>query len=456
MAEERVIVTLTLEKAQYLKQDLLDFTFDAEGDVAVALEEYSAAQLSQLAKSPYQGNQKTELVIDSFATDGTVGDRLVLDHFLESQPDLSSADRALVSRWSEGFMGLFAVIKRSLNHLMLMNWLTEKQYKVLIQKNPPDRNIARLKTGEIILTRLLPLGEDWMLSGPSIFLGKLGKPKLAVAIGKFKEYHKNYLYGDAPDLLEEAWQSVESYHQAFVDYFGSSEITLSGHQMEKKLADFQAHMAQQKLAASGLEGQKSLGELADEAGVSREEMIETASAMGVDEKSLSRLMEKQSVSKMMRPPIELPKHLKSAAQVTVLTHPRWGQVMVSTYHSLIHALETINQTSLPLSESDLLVQQCLKNHEIKPFVWLQLAQKYPLQLEQMLRSALDHPHLSLEQDLESVLISFGHPVKPDLPETASVPLHLHNLFQEALLEVHRSQSSKSKGKGKPKKKVGFG
>ncbi|KAI9132282.1 hypothetical protein [Acaryochloris sp. CCMEE 5410] len=447
-------MTLTLEKAQRLKQDLLDFTFDAEGEIAVALEEYSAAQLAQLVDSSYQGNQKTELVIDSFATEGTVGDQSILDYFLENRPNLSLEDQALVSRWSQGFVGLFAVRERALEHLVLMNWLTEKQYKVLIPKEPQDRNIARLKTGEIVLTRLLPLGKNWMLSGPSIFLGKLGKPKLAVAIGNFKKYHKNYLYGDAPDLLEEAWQSVESYHQAFVDYFGSHEITLTGHQLEKELADFQAHMTQQKLAALDLDGEKSIGELADEAGVTREEMVETAAAMGVDEKTTSRLLAKQSVSKMMQPTTELPKHLKSAAQVTVLTHPRWGQVMVATYQPLIDALEAGNQTSIP--DSDALVQQCLKNLEIKPFVWHQLAQKYPSPLEKMLQNTLDLPRLSLKEDLATILINFGHPEKPDLPETASVPVHLHNLFQEALLEVNRSQSSKSKGKGKPQKKVGFG
>lgn len=445
---------LTLKQAQTLKQELLDFTFDAEGEIAIALEEYSAEQLSQLAESPYQGNRKTELVIDSFATDGIVGTQSVLEHFLADQSSLSPEEQALATSWSRGFIGLFAVIERSSDQMVVMNWLTEKTYTIVLPETPQDRNIARLKPDEILLTRILPLYEEWMLSGPAVFLGKLGKPKLAVAIGNFKKYHPNYLYGDAPELLEEAWQSVECYHQSFVDYFGSHEITLLGHELQKKLADFQAQMSQKQLIAAGLDGEKSLAELAEEAGISPEEMTETAAAMGVDEQTTSTLLKSQKVSKMMMPTIELPKHLKSAEQVTILTHPRWGQVMVSTYQPLTTILKTFDQSLSP--EHKPLLLQCLKNLEIKPFVWYELAQKYPEQLEAALQNVLDRPRLSLETDFQPMLIEFGHPAQPELPETASVPIHLHNLFQSALLAVSRPQSSQSKDRDKHPKTAGFG
>ena len=444
---------LTLERAQFLKQELLNFTFDAEGEVAVALEKYSAERLPQLAASPYQGNQKTELVVDSFTTEGRVGSRTVIDYFLESRSDLPAADRIAVLRWAQGFIGLFTILERSSERLVMMNWLTEMKYSILLPTEGMDRNIARLKAGEIVLTRILPLENDWMFSGPAVFLGKLGKPKLAVAIGNFKKFHSNYLYADAPELLEEAWQSVESYHQEFVDYFGSPTITFSGHRLEQKLADFQSYMTQRQLSMSGLDGEKSLGELADEAGMSRAEMAGTASAMGIDEKITSHVIENQKVSKMMTPTIELPSHLKNEEYVSILTHPRWGQIMVSTYQRLTAALED-DQSLAPETES--FVHQCLKNMEFKPFVWHQLAQKYPQRLERLLQNILDRPHLSLSRDLDPVLAGFGHPAQPLLPDTASVPVHLHNLFQDALSDVSRSKSSKSKDRDKPKKKMGFG
>ncbi|PZD71183.1 hypothetical protein C1752_07459 [Acaryochloris thomasi RCC1774] len=441
----------TLHRAQSLRQALLDFTLDAEGEFAAALEAYSAEQLSQLTNSPYQGSQKTEQVINSFALDGAVGSQFVLDLFLQSHSDLPAEEAALVTHWRHSFMGLFTVKVRQQDCATVMNWLTEKQYNILLP-TASDQLLNRLQPQEVVLTRLLPLGDYWMLSEPTVFLGKLGKPKLAVAIGSFKKYHKEYLYGDAPELLEAAWESVENYHQSFVDYFNDSKITLSGHQLEKQLAEFQASMAQQQIVDSGLDGEKSLSELADEAGVLQTEMTETAAAMGIDENTTARLLKNQKLSKMMTPKIELPPHLKNEDQVTLLTHPRWGQVMISTYQILIGELQAKSEEIG--SESQ--INQSLKNIEIKPFVWHQLAEKYPEKLEQSLRTILDRPRFNIGQDLEQILVEFGHPEEPELPETASVPVHLHDLFQEAMGAVKGLKPSKSKGREKKQKKTGFG
>jgi hypothetical protein len=442
---------VNLSHAQTLKQDLIDFVLDSEGELAAALEAHSAEQLSQLTDSPYQGNRKTDLVIESFATNGTVGSQSVLDLFLASRADLSTEDHALVTRWCQGFMGLFAAGERSPNYISFTNWLTAKEYKILLGASP-DLNIARLQPQEIVLTRILPIDDAWMLSGPAVFLGKLGKPKLAVAIGNFKKHHREYLYGDAPELLEEAWQSVERHHQAFVDYFGSQEITLPGHKLEQRLSDFQAHMAQQQLAAAGLDGEKSIQALADEAGISQVEIAETAAAIGADQKT-AHLLQSQKVSKMMMPRVELPQPLKKAEQVTILTHPRWGQVITAAYQQLIHALAAADETSC--SELASLVHQCLNDLEIKPFVWYQLARQYPQPLAKVLQQAIDRPQLNLEA-LDLILATFGHPAQPQLPETASVPLHLHTLFQDAMLAVSQQKSSRSKGRATPPPKMGFG
>lgn len=54
------------------------------------------------------------------------------------------------------------------------------------------------------------------------------------------------------------------------------------------------------------------------------------------------------------------------------------------------------------------------------------------------------PNMVLLQD-------YGKVLEPDLLETASVPVHLHQLFQEAVQEVRKNQ----KPKAKPKRGKGF-
>lgn len=220
-----------LERSHQLKQALVDFVLDAEGTLAEALETYAAEQLRRGSGD----NTQQDLTIDTFLTEGKVGDESPIDLFITSHPDLSESDRHLLKSWHRSFIGLFTITQILPDGLELLNWLTNKSYLVKPNNSQTLQAISRLKLGEILLTRISPLTDNyWTFSGPYTMMGKLGKPKLAVAIGNFKENHKNHLYSDAPDLLEAAWDSVYQYHQDFVNFFDSDEITLPGYQLNKK------------------------------------------------------------------------------------------------------------------------------------------------------------------------------------------------------------------------------
>ncbi|UBF23584.1 hypothetical protein K9N68_17530 [Kovacikia minuta CCNUW1] len=439
-----------LERSRELKQALIDYVLDADGDLAVALETFSA---EQLAKSSQQGGQQQTLVIDRFLTEGKIRDKTPIDLFVESHAkELSKDDRQLLQNWQRTFIGLFAVTQILPDGFELMNWLTAKHYTVKPDSPTTQKDLERAKPGEIILTRIAPVtNEYWTFSGPFTLMGSLGKPKLAVAIGNFKDSYKGFLYSDAPELLEEAWRSVEKYHQDFLDFFGSDEITMSGYELGKKIAEFQSIIAKKQLAEAGIDESKSMAEIAEEAGIDDDEIEEMAETMGTDAKSVAAMMKsKETVTKMVTPKVELPPELKKAEKVTVLADPRWGQMFLPTYTQFKTLLETEDWQSIQGSEA--LVRKYLENQTFNAFIWRRLAAAYPTQLEVILQTILERPTFDLETDLDSLLQEYKKPLQPDLPEIASVPLHLHELFQEALAEVSKS---KPKDKDKKKAKKGF-
>jgi len=443
-----------LERAGKLKQDLLNFVLDAEGDLAVSLETYCAEHLSRFSKSQYQGSGQTDLVIDCFLTEGKVGDNTPLELFLESLPELEERDRTLVTGWQRSFTGLFGVTQVLSSGFELMNWMTAKYYIVKPNGLQSPEQLARLKEGEIVLTRIAPVTpDDWMFSNALILLGKLGKPKLAVAIGNFKQHSKENLYGDAPELLQEAWQSVERYHKEFIDFFESSEVTLPGYQANQRLKEFQELVARRHLEAAGIDSTQSLKELADRAGVSKEEMTEVAKSIGSSADTVEELLETSPRDRkkplMASTQVDLPGHLKKAETLTIFTHPLWGQMLLPTYHQIKTVLETDDWQSIKNAEN--LMLRSLEDSEINAYVWKHLANQYPHELEVVLQVVLDRPHFSLVRDFDKLLKEFGKPLHPDLPETASVPFHLHELFQDAVKEVHKNQS-----KSKTKQKTGMG
>ncbi|MBN3957742.1 hypothetical protein [Nostoc sp. NMS8] len=437
-----------LERSHQLKQALVDFVFDAEGELAQALETYAAAQ----SRRGSGDSTQQDLIIDSFLTDGKVGDKSPLDLFIESNPDLEESDHSLIDSWHHSFIGLFAITNILPDGFELTNWLTDKHYIVKPNNTQTLQAISRLKAGEILLTRISPVTDSyWMFSGPYTIMGKLGKPKLAVAIGNFKENYKSNLYSDAPDLLEEAWQSVEKYHQQFVDFFGTDEITLSGYHLNKKIAEFQEVITEKTFAAAGIDTSKSLAEVAEAAGIGDDEIKAAAQEFGADSNVVSEMLKSKSGnSKMVMPKVDLPADLKKAEQVTTLSHPRWGQMFLPTYSKIQAILAAEDWQSVQGSEK--LVRYYLEDKSINAFIWHRLAQQYPTQLENVLKAFLQRPEFRLESDLDTLLQEFHKPIEPELPEIASVPIHLHNLFQEALGEVNKS---KPKSKGQKKSAKGF-
>ncbi|MBW4465395.1 MAG: hypothetical protein KME07_08140 [Pegethrix bostrychoides GSE-TBD4-15B] len=444
-------MTITIERAKALKQALNDFVLDAEDDLATALESFSAAQLSQAKQTDLN---RRDLVVDRFITEGRVNDQTPIERFIAAESDLSAAEQSLLQGWHKSFIGLFAVTQLFDDGLELMNWTTAKHYRLLL--NESEQQVAiKLKAGDILLAqigRLHPASDpnpSWMLLSKWISLGRLGKPKLAVAIGNFKQTYRDHLYSDAPELLVEAWQSVETYHQEFANFFGGSEVTLPGYQLAKKLSEFQTLTAEKQLAKSGLDGSKSLQDVAEETGVSeaelQAELAEAAAALGADAKRMAQVMQSKQPAAMVSPKVELPPHLKKAEQVTILTHPRWGQVFLTDYAQL-------QATIAADSDIQPYVQKYLQDPEIPTFVLQALVQQHPQQMETALQAVSQRSDFQMDSDLEDLLRAQGKSLTPELPEIASVPLHLHHLFQAAVVEVSKDRPKKQA----KSKAAGFG
>jgi hypothetical protein len=352
-----------LERSRELKQEAIEFVLDSEDELAIALESYVAAN-SQVGENRYDAAFEKNMLLDMFLTEGKIGEKTPIDLFIENKPELSQSDRHLIDNWRRSFIALFAVNQILPDGFELKNWLTDKDYTVKSDFKTLE-SMAKFKLGEILLTRISPVGDnEWMFSGPCRPMGNLGKPKLAVAIGNFKDNYKRYLYSDAPDLLEEAWQSVEKYHQEFVEFFGSDEVTMPGYQLNKKIAEFQEISTKKRLAAAGIDESKSLSELAADAGISEAEIKAAAKEAGAESQDIEQLFNGNNKTKMVMPKVELPENLKKAEQVTVLTHPRWGQMLLPTYSKFKQMLEADNWQTVPNAEK--LVRNYLEDPAIMP------------------------------------------------------------------------------------------
>ena len=430
-----------LERALKLKEDLIDFVYDASGAIAVALETYAAEK----GKKNSYGIKQKNLTVDLFLTQGQVGDKTSVELFLE-QRDLAKADRSLVEQWQRNFIGLFEIEAIEEDYYQLKNWLTAKIYKVLGHSKMSDKETSRWQPGEIILTIIAPIDDrQWFFFSDRIVKGRLSQPKLAVAVGEFRDNYPESLYADASELLAQAWSSVAVYHQEFTDFFGSDRITLPGYKLNQKIGELQQIVSQKKLAEAGIDDSKSFTELLAESGQSEAEFTEVATDLGADAETVANIMQNKNKS-MVTPKVDLPPEIKQAESVTVFSDPKWGQMFLPTYEKFTALLASENPDP---QSSQLLLRKYLEQPEANYYVWQQLKQEYPLALEKLLGNYLEQPNFNLD-DLDRLLLKYDKSSSPELPAIASVPLHLNNLFEAAVAQVQ-----KTKSKSKKKKKKGF-
>ena len=435
----------TIEKALELKQTLVDFVYDAEGEIAVALESY-AAEKSQ--KNSY-GIKQQNLIVDLFVTDGEVGEQTPLDIFLSESASLDQQAQQIVSRWHQNFIGLFEIEAIDGNCYQLINWLTAKTYRVYSHSLISEKETSRWQPGEIILTIIAPINEqEWFFFSDRIIKGRLSQPKLAVAIGEFRDRYPEYLYADAPQLLEQAWDSVVVYHEQFVEYFGEDRLSLPGYQLNQKIGELQQKMSDRKLAEAGIDSDKSLAEVLGASGADQAELTATASDLGVDSAEVEKIISSRDKLSMVTPKVDLPPEIKQAQSVTVFSHPRWGQTFLPNLEKFTDILATATPTAEDTELGLRLIAKYLPQPEANYYIWQQLAQKYPQTLETLLQKHTLNSSFSLDRDLDQLLLQHQKSATPELPAIANVPIHLNNLFEAAVAQVQKSKTKSKKKKAK--------
>jgi hypothetical protein len=435
-------------RAGILWTEIIDFIQTAEGSVATALETFTA---KQILRHPQLDAGQRKLLTHRFAIEGKIGNQTLLELFLADRSALNPQDRQLIQSWQRSFVGLFAVVQIYPNGLEVMNWLTAKHYRIQFADAESQAAMTRLKVGEVLITQINPIeGIDWAILSPWVALGRLGKPKLAVAVGNFRQNYPHYLYSDAPETLAAAWESVAVYHDRFVEFFGKDEVTLAGKQLQGRIADFQTWLVDKNLASAGIDKSKSLSELAADAGVEADDLQALTTTLGLTESNTPQT-QAAAIGKMVPPNVELPDALKHAPAVTALSHPYWGQMFLPNYvpmRDLLAAATTQPLTPVQIAS----LQKTLADPQMNAFVWRRLASEYPQQLENAIGQLPGRTGFKLPTDLDPLLTQLNKYLEPDLPDLASVPLHLHELFQAAVIEVSKE---KAKSKSQPKK-TGFG
>src|ERR1039457_3147180 len=143
---------------------LVDFALSPRFD-----RELSAVIAESFPTGVVTGESKFSMVLDHFALQHRLpSGTTVVEAFAAAHPELTAAERDMLLGWQDVIEGVFGLVGKDGDALMLVNFLDELTYRA--RSNLGRRPFEPLKKGMIFVGRLVRAGEDWMVSGqPSVF-----------------------------------------------------------------------------------------------------------------------------------------------------------------------------------------------------------------------------------------------------------------------------------------------
>lgn len=104
------------------------------------------------------------MFLDYFALQHTFGNgKTVVEQFVASRPDLTEAERQMMLGWREVVEGIFEIEGRDDEALSVRDLTDKVAYRVRSNRGPEV--FEQVPDGSFLITRLIPVGEEWLISG---------------------------------------------------------------------------------------------------------------------------------------------------------------------------------------------------------------------------------------------------------------------------------------------------
>jgi hypothetical protein len=92
----------------------------------------------------------------------------IVEQFVDAHADLSRQEREMLLGWRDVVQGPFEVRRRDGPALIVVNLVDDLTYRV--RSNMGTSVFRQMPRRSFLITRLVPVGEEWMLSGPTSVL----------------------------------------------------------------------------------------------------------------------------------------------------------------------------------------------------------------------------------------------------------------------------------------------
>ena len=157
-AEAPSEVASLLEHCSELKRQLVEFACSPRfsGQLDQALKEHATGRVASEAD--------VTNVVDHFILQQPLADgRTVAEVFAAEHPDLTEDDRQVLQSWREVVAGVFEIREQAGDSITATSLGDDQTYRIRANAGPAA--LAPMRPGCFMTARIVPVGDDWMLSG---------------------------------------------------------------------------------------------------------------------------------------------------------------------------------------------------------------------------------------------------------------------------------------------------
>ncbi|MBE4719268.1 hypothetical protein [Pseudarthrobacter sp. AB1] len=373
-----------------------DELLDRAGNLKEALVAYAsspgfARRLSQ-AMSDFSGlgggerNQWAE-AIESLLYDPDQGGREpLLDRYLRTNKNIGPDERLVYEGWRErNVIGVFRVDARKGAKLSLHNLIDQMDYDSYATAGAEA--ISFVQRGGYVMTRLVPIGDLWTISGTMRLFGPRDLPGVRTLAASLLKRFPTLVFNN-PANVEQGRRIVGEHHTTFLDLFGAHIVSGTGGDIIAAYRSFLNACSEASVAANP-----------------------KASAL-------------VTAAEQIAPDDSFPPELAESGDVALYHHPLMGVSFLVCYGQVEAAYRTPPANAEdPAAE---VLRGYVEDKTVPGYVLEDLAAKYPDTVDAAYRAALSSPGFRWELDGAALLRRH----KPDfgggkeLPGVSPVPSSL--------------------------------
>lgn len=163
--------------------------------------------------------------------------KTVVECFLDTRTDLPPAEREFLIGWKDVVEGIFEVTGRDGPTLDTTNLIDELEYRMRANVGPAL--FDHFADGSFIVARVVPLGDDWLISGTPAVFGAERRDEVLQEAAQMAMASPGLVFRN-PERLARGWELQRAERAAFVEHFGADQVVLDVDEVEPRLAEFSA------------------------------------------------------------------------------------------------------------------------------------------------------------------------------------------------------------------------